>query len=43
MRILIGWLGIWERIKKIYFDEEVIEQHFHSFVELFSRHILQKQ
>ena len=28
------------RIKKIYFDQEGNEEHFSSFVELFSRNIL---
>ena len=39
MRVLIGWLGNMGTYQAIYLDQEVMN----SFVELFSRNILQKQ
>jgi len=35
MRVLIGWLEIWARIKKMYFDQEENKKPFLSLVELF--------
>jgi len=39
MRVLIGWSGNMGTYQEIFLDQEVMN----SFVELFSRNILQKQ